>query len=254
MRKLVKGAVLLQGCLLLAVAGAASAEDKAPEAFVYGTYFVCDVTQQERSDQIFKDLYQSSYDAAVADGSISGYGLYSHETGGRWRRAMFSVAPSIQALLDSQKKMDDQLDVTHNAKNKKLDDEYGRICNTHDDYIWRRVGGNVGTTAPGNAVFSTYYVCDSREDQADAIVMQVYAPAYDKLVAEGKLKSWGWLEHVVGGEYRRLATMTATDVKTLMEVRASIIESQDNALGDAFTNVCSSHTDYIWEVKASGNR
>jgi hypothetical protein len=245
-----KGAVLLQGCLLLAVAGAAGAEDKPPEAFVYGTYFVCDVTQQERSDQIFKEVDQQFYDAAVADGSISAYGLYAHQTGGRWRRAMFEVAPTIQALFDSQKKIGDQAD----AKNKKLEDEYGKICNTHDDYIWRRVGGNVGTTAPGNAVFSTYFVCDSREDQADAIVMQVYAPAYDKLVAEGKLKSWGWLEHVVGGEYRRLATMTATDVKTLMEVRTSIVESQDNALGDAFTNICDSHADYIWEVKASGNR
>ncbi len=250
MRKSVRGAVLLQGCLLLAVAGPVLAEDKPPEAFVYGTYYVCDVTQQERSDQIFKDVDQQFYDAAVADGSISGYGLYAHQTGGRWRRAMFSVAPSIQALFDSQKKIGDQAD----AKNKKLEDEYGRICNTHDDYIWRRVAGNAGTTAPGNAVFSTYYVCDSREAEADAIVTQVYASAYDKLVADGKLKSWGWLEHVVGGEFRRLATITATDVKTLMEVRASIVESQDNALGDAFTNICSSHQDYIWEVKASGNR
>jgi hypothetical protein len=250
MRKLMIGALLLQGCLLLAAAGAARAEDKPPEAFVYSTYYVCDVTQQERSDQIFKDVDQQFYDAAVADGSITAYGLYAHNTGGRWRRAMFAVAPSIQALLDSQKKIGDQAD----AKNKKLEDEYGKICNTHDDYIWRRVAGNAGTTAPGNAVFSTYYVCDSREDQADAIVTQVYAPAYDKLVADGKLKTWGWMEHVVGGEYRRLATMTATDVKSLLEVRASIVESQDNALGDAFTNVCSSHTDYIWEVKASGNR
>lgn len=250
MRKLISGAVLLQGCVLLAVAGAARAEDKPPEAFVYGTYFVCDVTQQERSDQIFKDVDQQFYDAAVADGSVSAYGLYAHQTGGRWRRAMFVVAPTIQALFDSQKRIGDQAD----AKNKKLEDEYGKICNTHDDYIWRRVAGNAGTTAPGNAVFSTYYVCDSREDQADAIVTQVYAPAYDKLVAEGKLKSWGWLEHVVGGEFRRLATITATDLKSLMEVRASIVESQDNALGDAFTNICSSHADYIWEVKASGNR
>jgi hypothetical protein len=245
-----RGALLLQGFLLLAVAGPALAEDKPPEAFVYGTYFVCDVTQQERSDQIFKDVDQQFYDAAVADGSITAYGLYAHNTGGRWRRAMFSVAPSIQALLDANKKIGDQAD----AKNKKLEDEYGKICNSHDDYIWRRVAGNAGTTAPGNAVFSTYYVCDSREDQADAIVTQVYAPAYDKLVAEGKLKSWGWLEHVVGGEFRRLATVTAADVKSLMEVRASIVESQDNALGDAFTNICSSHQDYIWEVKASGNR
>jgi len=251
MRKFMKGAVLLQGCLLLAVAGAAQAEDKPAESFVYGTYFVCDVTQQDRSDQIFKTLNQPFYDAAVADGSITGYGLYAHQTGGKWRRLMYSAGPSIQALLDAQKKIGDQTD----AKDKKLGDEYGKICNSHDDYIWRRVAGNAGSTAPGNAVFSTYFVCDSREAQADKIVTQVFAPIYDKMVADGKLKSWGYLEHIVGGQFRRVATMGATDMKSLMAARAEVNQAlMDNPLGDTFTDICDSHADYIWEVKASGNR
>ena len=222
---------------MLAVAGPVLAEDKPPEAFVYGTYYVCDVTQQERSDQIFKEVDQQFYDAAVADGSISGYGLYAHQTGGRWRRAMFSVAPTIQALFDSQKKIGDQAD----AKNKKLEDEYGRICNSHDDYIWRRLPATRAPLRPATPYSPRTMSVTAAKLQADAIVTQVYAPAYDKLVADGKLKSWGWLEHVVGGEFRRLATMTATDMKTLMEVRAGIVEAQDNALGDAFTNICGSH-------------
>ncbi|MDH4259290.1 MAG: hypothetical protein OEW16_03200 [Gammaproteobacteria bacterium] len=251
MGKFMKGAVLLQGCLLLAVAGAVQAADKPAESYVYGTYFVCDVTKQERSDEIFKTLDQPFYDAAVADGSITAYGLYAHQTGGKWRRLMYSTGPSIQALLDAQKKIGDQTD----AKNKKLGEEYGKICNSHDDYIWKTVAGVAGTAAPGNAAFSTYYVCDSRETQADAIVTQVFAPIYDKLVADGKLKSWGYLEHIVGGEFRRLATMTASDVKSLMAARAEVNQAlTDNPLGDTFTAICDSHADYIWEVKASGNR
>jgi hypothetical protein len=251
MRKYIKGAVLFQSCLLLAITGAAQAADEPAESYVYGTYLVCDVTQQERADEIYMALNQPFYDAAVADGSITGYGLYAHQTGGKWRRLMFSTAPSIQALLNAQKKIGDQAE----AKNKKLGDEFGEICDSHDDYIWRSVVGNAGTAAPGSAAFSTYYVCDSREVQADAIVTQVFAPVYDKMVADGKLTSWGYLEHIVGGRFRRLATMTAADMNSLMAARADLNEAlMDNALSDTFTEICDSHDDYMWDVKAGGTR
>ena len=130
--------------------------------------------------------------------------------------------------------------------------EFGSICSSHDDYIWRRVAGNIGTVSRGGAAFSTYYVCDqNREDEADALVKQVFAPVYDKMVSEGKLKSWGWNEHIVGGSYRRLATFSGADMKSLMEARAAIVKTfDDNALGKTFTGICGDHTDYMWEIKS----
>ena len=251
MKKIVTGAVLLQGCLLLAFAGSAQAADEPAPSYVYGTYFICDVTQQERADEIFNTLDKPFYDAAVADGSITSYSLYAHQTGGHWRRGLFFVAPTIEALLDAQKKIGDQAE----AKNKKLSTEFGKICNTHDDYIWKTVAGNAGTMTPGKAVFTTYFVCDSREAQADAIVKQVFAPVYDKMVADKKLTSWGYLEHIVGGTVRRIATMTATDMKSVLAARAEINEAlTDNPLGDTFTEICDSHEDYMWNVVASGAR
>ena len=249
MRKLFTGAFALQACLLLAIAGLAQAQDKPKDAYVYVTYFNCDVTQQERADQIFDQLYRPFYDAAFAGTAITNYSWLAHQTGGKWRRALVHGAPGIQALLDSQKKIGDQID----AKDKKLSDELGKICNSHDDYIWKSIAGNTLTAARGSAAFSTYYVCDSRrEKQADALVKQVFAPIYDKLIADGKLKSWGWLEHIVGGEYRRLATMSGADMKTVLEARASVNQAlMDNPLGDTFTDICGSHTDYMWEIKSS---
>jgi len=249
MRKLYTGAFGLQACLLLAISGLAQAQDKPKDAYLYVTYFYCDVTQQERADQIFDQLDRSFYDAAFADATITNYGWLAHQTGGKWRRALYNGAPTIQGLMDSQKKIGDQID----AKNKKLSDELGKICNSHDDYIWKTVAGNTVTAARGSAAFSTYYICDSnREKQADALVKQVFAPIYDKLIADGKLKSWGWLEHIVGGEYRRLATMSGADMKTVLEARASVNQAlMDNPLGDTFTDICGSHTDYMWEIKYS---
>jgi hypothetical protein len=241
--------MLLQGCLLLAVTNNALAADEPAETFVYGTYNVCDVTQQERADEIFAKLDKPIYDAAVADGTISGYSHYAHHTGGKWRRGTFYAAGSIQALLDAQDKIGEQID----AKNAKLSTEYSKICNKHDDYIWRSVAGKVGKTEPGKAVFSTYYVCDSREKQADALVEQVFAPIYDKLVDDGALTSWGYLEHIVGGHIRRLVSMTAGDMKSLMAARTQLISiMMDNPLTDTFTEICDAHDDYMWEVKASG--
>ncbi len=251
MKKPMTGAALLQTCLLLAFTGAAQAADEPAESFVYGTYMVCDVSQQDRADEIFETLDKQFYEAAVGDGSLTSFSYYGHQTGGRWRRGLFMVAPSITALLDAQKKIGDQAD----AKNEKLSDEYGKICNAHDDYIWRTVAGNAGTMAPGKAAFSTYYVCGSRETQADAIVTQVFAPLYDKMVTDGKLTSWGYLEHIVGGRFRRLATMTAPDMTALMAAREEINETlTDNPLGDAFTEICDSHDDYMWDVKANATR
>lgn len=251
MRNLFKGAVALQGCLLLIAAGTVEAADEPAESYVYGTYSVCDLTGQDRADEIFMKLDKPFYDAAVADGTLSGYSYYAHHTGGKWRRGMFYVAPTIAGLLDAQAKIGEQIE----AKNADLSAEASNICNAHEDYIWRRVAGKTGKANPGKAVFSVYFVCDSRESQADAIVTQVFAPVYDKLVDDGKLSSWAYLEHIVGGHVRRVATMTSADMKSLLAARSEINQAlMDNPLGDTFTGICSAHEDYMWEVKAAGNR
>jgi hypothetical protein len=223
-------------------------EEEQPRNYIYAIYFQCDVTKQERADEIFKQLDQSILEAAVDDGTVTGWGYLAHHTGGKWRRVQYYRAPTMEALLASGDKLTQQIE----AKNKKLSTEYGAICNSHDDYIWQAVAGKNSEQPRGNAAFSVYYECDiNREDEADALVKLVYAPIYDKLVADGKLISWAWNEHIVGAQYRRLATMTASDVNGLMQARASIIEAIDKEpLSRTFDGICTSHADYIWEIRA----
>jgi len=166
MKQSIHGAIALQACLCLLFGSAAYAQDKPAERYTYVTYHVCDVTKQERADEIFEQVQRPIYDAAVADGTINGWGWLAHHTGGKWRRALYYGTGSVQGLLDAQKKIGDQVD----AKNEKLSEEFGKICNSHDDYIWHTVAGNIGTVARGSAAFSVYHVCDqSREEQADAL-------------------------------------------------------------------------------------
>jgi hypothetical protein len=240
-------AALTASLMLCGLAGGGTAQAQGTENYVYATYFYCDVTMQERADEIVEQLDKPIMDGLVAGGSLTGWGWMVHHTGGKWRRLMHYQASSVDALLAAQEKMNEQSEAA--AKGKALGKEFGAACNGHDDYIWRRVAGTAG--ARGKAAFSVYYVCDSsREGQADELMKRVYGPMYDKLVAEGKLTSWGWLEHIVGGEYRRLATMTAKDFPSLMAARGAVVAAmQNDPLSGALDDICGSHADYMWEIK-----
>jgi hypothetical protein len=223
-------------------------EEQRPESFIYATYFNCDTSRQERADEIYQQLDQAVWDAAVADGTVTGYGYMVHHTGGKWRKVQYYRAPTIEALFAAQDKVGDAID----AKNKKLSTEFSAICSSHDDYIWRAVAGKNSEQPRGKFAFSVYYECDvTREDEADALMKVVYAPVLDKLVADGKIISWALNEHIVGAQYRRLATMTAADVNALIAARSAAVEAiQDNPLGRTLDGICTSHSDYIWEIKA----
>lgn len=241
----------ISGIAALALAGGLSttalAQDEPAESYVYATYSVCDLARQDRADAIVDRIVKPVYDAAVADGTITGWGWLAHHTGGKWRRINFHVAPTMEAALAAGAKINPQID----ARDKKASDEFAAICSSHDDYVWRRVAGTTGTTSRGKFGFSVYLVCDStREAQADAIVKSLIAPIQDKLVADGKLTNWGWHEHMIGGQYRRLATTGAVDLNSLMEARAALFEAlEDEPLADALYEICDSHQDYIWEIR-----
>jgi hypothetical protein len=92
----------------------------------------------------------------------------------------------------------------------------------------------------------------ARESRADELATTVFGPIYDRQVAAGRLASWGWMEHVVGGTWRRLLTMTANDEASLMAARAAIIDEIDasnEAAGKDFDEICGSHQDYIWTIR-----
>jgi len=82
MNKMRVGAVLLPALVCLS-AGIAQAQGKPPESFAYATYHVCDVSKQDRADEIYAELMKPIREAAVADGSITLYGYNAHHTGGR---------------------------------------------------------------------------------------------------------------------------------------------------------------------------
>jgi hypothetical protein len=241
-----KIAAVAASALLCSLTGAAAmAAEETPEVYIYGSYFTCQGGMQ--ADEAVKGSFKAVYDAAVADGTIKTWGWLQHHTGGTWSRVLYHTGPSQKAIMAALGTLDSRTSgEVFEAANK----QFNQACGGHEDYIWRGVTGNDVRGDRGKVGLSVYYVCDvGREAQADALVKRVFAATYDKLVADGKLKAWGWWEHIVGGKYRRLATMTAADMSSLMEARAAIVQAMnDDPLADAFTDICGPHQDYLWNV------
>lgn len=243
------------GCLVAAAVllpVSAGAQEEAPLPYVYGIYFECDVARQQLADEIFELAYLPAFEAAVDDGTIESFGWLAHHTGGKWRRLLYHSSPEMGSLLEALETVNSTID----EKYPELGRAFSEVCGTHDDYIWQSVtgsrGGNVGQPR-GDMGFSVYYQCDpSRETRADELVNTAFKSVFDGQVAPGRLTSWGWMQHIVGGKYRRIATMTAADEASLMAARAAIVgDLMSNHADDMaeFNSICGSHQDMIWNIQ-----
>ena len=97
---------------------------------------------------------------------------------------------------------------------------------------------------------ASYYECDmTREARADEIMLTEMAPVIQQYVESGELLSWHWLEHDLGGKWRRAAIFYAADRATLFRVRTAILEELRSERAEAtaeFTDICYTHEDYVW--------
>jgi hypothetical protein len=248
-------------CLTLAVAMAAlpalavaeSHEEMAPRPFAYGIYYECDTSTQEQADHIMKHLFKPVYDKGVEDGTISGWGWMAHAVGGKWRRVVYLIAPTLDEVLEASNTLNSKVGEADPMGANRLQ----QLCPSHDDYIWRFVAGSsrnpdAMTQERGEVAMSAYWVCDmSKEADLDKLVQEKIGPLWDAQVAAGNIASWTWFEHVIGGKYRRLATQTGKDFGGINKARSAVIQALTEEHPDVmaqFGSACHSHQDYLWDV------
>lgn len=99
--------------------------------------------------------------------------------------------------------------------------------------------------------YATYFVCaNDRESRADELFRSSYKPHYDQAVEQGQIVSWTWLQHYVGGVWRRVLVVVTRDMESALETSGAlgeIISDTTPEAGRAFSEICNSHEDYIWE-------
>ena len=253
-----KSYFVLAGAVAALFAGGANAqEDEQPPIFTYATYFSCDADSEKDADEVFKERDAPVLDKLMEDGKIMSWGWLVHHTGGKWRRIRYFQADSIDGVFDG---LDAYGDAINALDDEESAEKFADACDAHDDYVWSVQNGTLGKTR-GKTGFSVYHVCDIvREQRADEIIDEHFAPIFDKMVEDGKLNSWGWSSHVVGGKYRKLQTMTAADPGALMAARTEAIGllygqgEEVSEAGKEFTEICGPHVDYIWNIDMESAR
>lgn len=246
MRKILN---IVAGIVLTGLAFATClAQDDEPLGYTYATYYVCDVATQGDMDDIVEANEKPVFDKWVEDGKLIGWGYLAHNTGGRWRRLQYHVSPTLADALKTQAAIFTEI----YEDNDEAGQARSQACQAHDDYIWAFEQGSGPGTERGDSSLSVYFVCDiPREDRADEIVSDVIAPRLRVLQEEGKIASWGWSSHVIGGRYRRLQTMTGADHASVLNARGELLQYMNedhSALADEFSDICGSHSDYLWDI------
>lgn len=118
--------------------------------------------------------------------------------------------------------------------------------------LWGGTATAQDGAAPVMYAYATYFVCSpDGESRADEIIRSNFKPHYDAAVEQGDIASWSWMQHFVGGEWRRVLLIVAPDMNSIIDASGAlgeIIEDETPEAGRAFSGICSSHEDYIWRT------
>ncbi len=249
--KIFVAAILASAISVACMAQEDEEEQDGPIAFTYATYSYCKLSTQTDADERLKNVQAPIYDELVEEGVINSWGWLAHHTGGRWRRVFYFQHETLDGVLDALDTIGDRMDAL-----PEDEDAGENPCQAHDDYIWTV---EAASQEPGegraDAGLSVYFVCnEAKEERADEIFESTFAPLLDKSIADGKLATWGWSAHFIGGKYRRLQTVTGADHKAVLAARSDLIEAlyggdEPNAAAVEFNEICGSHSDYLWDIQ-----
>lgn len=232
--------------------GASVVNAQDARTFIAATYYECNMSTEDRADSIYNETIARIIQKQVDAGKLIASGYGRHWIGGEWRRLEYIGAASIAALVDARQAIIAEMLEGPSAEAAR---EFNAICPSHDDYIWSSVASSQAPEAVGRdrskVAMSTYFVCGSREAEADAIVKSAFAPVMNAHVKEGKIVAWNWLEHVAGGKYRRILVIDFADLTSALEYWDALDQNLGEAnpeLSRRFTDICPSHTDYMWNM------
>lgn len=228
---------------------AVAQEENRQSPVLYATYYVCDQATQGNMDSLVETHEAPVFDKWVEEGRLVAWGYMAHFTGGKWRRAQYHASPSLQEAFRNQS----EIFSTVYADNREAAQARSEACAGHDDYVWSTTLGSPPGTERGDASLSVYYVCSVADQQrADELFGEIIAPTLNEYREKGDITAWSWLSHVLGGEFRRLQTISGKDYATLAAARLEALRRagrEHPELAREFNEICPTHVDYLWDIR-----
>lgn len=102
-------------------------------------------------------------------------------------------------------------------------------------------------------LLATYYECDYALEGTADLMLQRLAPVYQRHVDAGDISGFGVSAHVMGGNWRRIVSLTGQR-DALVELWGSLdaeLREEDPAAYAEFNSTCGRHQDYLWAVVAN---
>lgn len=245
----------LVGALLIVPWADSATAQEDENTYVYASYYECGPGMGAAVRSV-RDDWGPIIESKIESGAIATWGLLTHDTGNPWSVGIYHVGEDFGAMDAAL----NEVLAEYSEANPEASAQFGQACPRHEDYVWvSDLGSESGAGVAQdrqNAVMSVYWVCvEGKEAVADMIVETLWAPVLNALVSDGTLGSWSWLEHYLGGEYRRLLSVDGADHATVLAARDRLIEetgAENPGLASAFSDVCNGHTDILWNLAAGG--
>ena len=98
----------------------------------FSVYHVCDISREERADEIVDEHVAPILNKMVEEGTLSSWGWSSHVVGGRFRRLQTMTAPDHKSLLAARGAA---ITAIYDGDGE-VGDEFSEICGPHVDYMW----------------------------------------------------------------------------------------------------------------------
>ena len=99
----------------------------------FSMYFDCDITREERVDELMRDVFTPIYNRLVASGDLTSWAWLKHNVGGIHRRLLTMTGDDHKQLAHTRAALQRELGERRNERAMR---EAGQICHSHEDYMW----------------------------------------------------------------------------------------------------------------------
>jgi hypothetical protein len=176
-------------------------------------------------------------------GTIEGFAAWQHDTGGEynWRFAMrYFDFESIQtALSDFNRRMGESMPAEAMEKLQAM-------MGAHRDQIWEVMDVNVPESATTNYMYEAeFYINPANLAKWSGAFEEMWKPALDQAMADGKLVGWVTLGHVHGGPNNWKLALLHSEWDNIDDVWNATFEALGEEM-NALLGMIESHYDHIW--------
>ena len=106
-----------------------------PAAVSFSVYHVCDITSEDRADEIVTEHLAPILDKMVDDGKLTNWGWMSHVVGGKYRKLQILGGKDHKSVLAART----EAIATIYGEDDAAGEEFSEICGPHVDYMWNIV-------------------------------------------------------------------------------------------------------------------